>query len=84
MLFNSLEFAVFLPIAFLLYWFAFSKNAHWQNLFIIVAGYFFYAWCDIRFLGLIILVSVTTWGSGLLIEHFRNCEKPIPPPEILD
>ena len=31
MFFNSLHFAVFLPIIFILYWFVFNKNKSWQN-----------------------------------------------------
>lgn len=38
MLFNSLEFLIFLPTVFLLYWFVF-RNLKWQNLFVVVAGY---------------------------------------------
>ena len=74
MLFNSIEFAFFLPIVFLLYWFVFdyalSKCKHqlWlQNLFIVVASYIFYGWWDWRFLILIAITSFCSWGSGLLI-----------------
>lgn len=42
MLFNSIEFAVFLPIVFLLYWFVFNRNLRWQNLFIVAVSYLFY------------------------------------------
>ena len=74
MLFNSIEFAFFLPIVFLLYWFVFdyalSKCKHqlWlQNLFIVVASYIFYGWWDWRFLILIAITTFCSWGSGLLI-----------------
>lgn len=54
MLFNSVEFLLFLPTVFFLYWFVFKKNATSQNLIIIFASYLFYGWWDWRFLILII------------------------------
>lgn len=72
MLFNSIEFAVFLPIVFLLYWFVFNKNLRLQNLFIVVVSYVFYGWWDWRFLFLIAFTSFCSWGSGLLIEKYKN------------
>ena len=74
MLFNSIEFAVFLPVVFLLYWFVFDyalKRSRYQlrlqNAFVVVASYVFYGWWDWRFLLLIALTSFCSWGSGLLI-----------------
>ena len=72
MLFNSLAFAVFLPVVFLLYWFVFSRNVKGQNLFILAASYFFYGWCDWRFLLLIAFTSLCTYASGILIHKYRN------------
>ncbi|MGI6369100.1 MAG: MBOAT family protein [Ignavibacteria bacterium] len=72
MLFNSLEFAIFLPTVFLLYWFVFNKSIRLQNAFIVVASYFFYACWDWRFLFLIALTSVSSWYSGYLIKYFSN------------
>ena len=72
MLFNSIEFAVFLPIVFLLYWFVFGKSVKWQNLFVVVASYVFYGWWDWRFLFLIAFTSFCSWGSGLLIEKYKE------------
>ena len=71
MLFNSYEFLVFLPIVFLLYWFVF-RGRQWQNLLIVVASYFFYGWWDWRFLFLIALTSLCSYGSGLLMEHYEG------------
>ena len=75
MLFNSLEFAIFLPIVFLLYWFVFSKNLKLQNFFIVVASYLFYGWWDWRFLILIAFTSLCSYASGVLIDKTRNSEK---------
>ena len=72
MLFNSFEFAVFLPVVFLLYWFVFNRSVNGQNLFIVVASYVFYAWWDWRFLGLIVFTSLCSYASGLLIDKYRE------------
>ena len=69
MLFNSLEFALFLPIGFLLYWFVFNKHLRLQNLFIVVVSYIFYGWWDWRFLLLIAFTTFCSWLSGVLIRH---------------
>lgn len=53
MLFNSFEFIIFLPVVFFLYWFVFKNVLKAQNLFLMLASYFFYAWWDWRFLTLI-------------------------------
>lgn len=75
MSFNSIEFAIFLPIVFLFYWFVFGRNLRLQNLFIVVVSYLFYGWWDWRFLFLIALTSFCSWGSGLLIRKFRDNRK---------
>ena len=79
MLFNSLEFALFLPIVFLLYWFVFDyalrecrHQLKWQNAFVLAASYVFYGWWDWRFLLLIAFTSLCSWGSGLLIQRSNN------------
>ena len=71
MLFNSFEFLVFLPIVFLLYWFVF-RGRRWQNLLVVVASYVFYGWWDWRFLLLIALTSLCSFGSGLLLEQYEG------------
>ena len=75
MLFNSIEFAVFLPIVFLLYWFVFNKNLKLQNAFVVVASYVFYGWWDWRFLFLIAFTSICSYAAGILIGRFRNQPK---------
>lgn len=71
MQFNSLDFAIFLPIVFLLYWFVFNRHVRWQNLFVVAASYMFYGMWDWRFLFLIAFTSLCSWGSGLLIGRYR-------------
>ena len=68
MLFNSFEFLLFLPIVFFSYWFIFSTRGG-QNFLIVVASYLFYGWWDWRFLFLIALTSLSSFFSGLLLDH---------------
>ncbi|MFD0989556.1 MBOAT family O-acyltransferase [Mariniflexile jejuense] len=75
MLFNSLDFAVFLPIVFVLYWFVTAKNLKYQNLLLVVASYVFYGWWDWRFLSLIAFSSILDYGIGLRLLHEENERK---------
>jgi alginate O-acetyltransferase complex protein AlgI len=70
MLFNSLDFAIFLPIVFLLYWFVINKNLKLQNLLIVVASYIFYGWWDYRFLSLILFSTLVDYTVGLQLLKF--------------
>ena len=65
MLFHSIDFAVFLPIVFFLYWFVVSRDLKRQNLLVVVASYVFYGWWDWRFLFLILLSTVVDFWVGL-------------------
>ena len=67
MLFNSLEFLIFLPTVFLLYWFVFQKNLRVQNLLLLISSYVFYGWWDYRFLSLIFLSTIVDYFVGLKI-----------------
>ena len=75
MLFNSIEYAIFLPIVFLLYWFVFNKNLKLQNGFVVLASYVFYGWWDWRFLFLIAFTSLCSYATGILIDRFREQPK---------
>jgi len=68
MIFNSLEFALFLPIVFILYWFVTQRNLKTQNWLIVTASYFFYGWWDWRFLSLIAFSSVVDYLIGLRLS----------------
>lgn len=76
MVFNSIQFLVFLPIVFLLYWLVF-KPVRWQNVLIVVASYVFYGWWDWRFLGLIAFTSLCSFASGVMIERCQRYGKAI-------
>ena len=64
MLFNSIDFALFLPVVFVLYWFVFKNSLRHQNLLVVAASYVFYGWWDWRFLGLIIFSTVLDFFIG--------------------
>ena len=68
MLFNSIDFAIFLPIVFLLYW-ALNKRLLLQNAFLILSGFVFYGWWDWRYLGLLIFTSGTDYLVALGMER---------------
>ncbi len=78
MLFNSIEYLIYLPIVFLLYWLVFGKRLRLQNLFVVVVSYLFYGWWDYRFLALIALTSFCSWLSGIGIEEVRARAGKIP------
>lgn len=71
MLFNTIDFAIFLPIVFILYWF-FTKNLKLQNVLIVVASYTFYAWWDWRFLLLIIFSTLVDYSIGIALSKQDN------------
>ena len=75
MLFNSVDFAIFLPIVFVLYWFVTNKNLKLQNLLIVIASYFFYGWWDWRFLSLILFSTLVDYTVGIRLKNENNKTK---------
>lgn len=69
MFFNSIDFAIFLPIVFLLYWFITNRNLNLQNFLIVIASYLFYGWWDWRFLSLIIFSTVVDFLIGIALSN---------------
>lgn len=67
MLFNSIDFAIFLPIVFFLYWVVVNKNLQLQNFLLLVASYVFYGWWDWRFLSLIAFSTLVDYSLGVLL-----------------
>ena len=72
MLFNSLNFAIFLPIVFILYWFAAKGDLKFQNILLLVSSYFFYACWDWRFMFLLIFSTLLDYYSGIKIHKAKN------------
>jgi alginate O-acetyltransferase complex protein AlgI len=75
MLFNSIEFAIFLPIIFLLYWFVIKKNLQFQNALLLVSSYYFYACWDFRFLFLLIFSTFLDYFTGIKMSEALNQSK---------
>jgi len=78
-LFNSLAYLIFLPIVFILYWLITyiiswkQLSFRWDNLFLLIASYIFYAWWDWRFLGLLVGMSLVSWlASEFLAKSFAG------------
>lgn len=75
MLFNSLSFAAFLPIVFILYWFGCRGNLKRQNLLLLLASYYFYSCWDYRFLFLLIFSTLLDFFTGLKISETNSPER---------
>lgn len=75
MLFNSIEFAIFLPIVFFLYWFVTARNLKLQNLLIVISSFIFYGWWDWRFLSLLVFSASIDYFVGLSLAHQQEEKK---------
>lgn len=75
MLFNSVEFLIFLPLVFAAYWLL-QRSLRAQNLLVVVASYVFYGWWDWRFLILMAFTSLWSYVVGVLeLRHWREDRK---------
>jgi len=75
MLFNSVEFLIFLPIVFSLYWLINGKNVRAQNTLLVISSYFFYGWWDWRFLALIAFSSLVDYLVGIGLGRAEDTKK---------
>ncbi len=77
MIFNTIDFAIFLPIIFILYWFLINKSILRQNLLITISSYVFYGWWDWRFLSLIAFSTSVDYivGKKLSITQKKSSRK---------
>jgi alginate O-acetyltransferase complex protein AlgI len=71
MLFNTLAFWLFFAVVFAAY-LCLPRRA--QNVWLLLASYFFYAFWDWRFVGLLLLSTSTDWGLGNLIAREKTKE----------
>ena len=74
MFFNSLEFSIFFPLVFILYWLV-SQKLFLRNLLILIASYIFYGWWDWRFLILIVISSLVDFIVGQKLYKTENLKK---------
>lgn len=72
MLFNSLEFLIFLPIVFTLYWLLNKRSLTFQNILLLTASYFFYACWDWRFLFLLMFSTGLDYYTGLKMFNSKT------------
>ncbi len=72
MLFNSIDFAIFLPIVFILYWFVTNKSLKLQNALLLVASYYYYACWDWRFLFLLMFSTFLDYFTGLKMQQAQT------------
>jgi alginate O-acetyltransferase complex protein AlgI len=75
-LFNSVQFAIFLPLVFLLYWQVAARNLQWRNAFLLVVSYLFYGWWDWRFLILLSGSSAIDFGVARWLEKADEARRP--------
>jgi alginate O-acetyltransferase complex protein AlgI len=75
MLFNSIDFAIYLPVVFIIYWFITNKSLKLQNAFLVVASYVFYGWWDWRFLSLILFSTLVDYFIGQLLAKENKLNK---------
>lgn len=72
MLFNTIDFGLFLPIVFALYWFALKNRTYLQNVLIVVSSYIFYGWWDYRFLSLIFFSTLVDYQLGVSLSRTNS------------
>lgn len=65
MLFNSLEFLVFLPIIFTVFWLVPNR---WRWIPLLIASYYFYMYWSPRLIFLILFTTVVSYLCGILLE----------------
>lgn len=69
MLFNSVEFFLFFPIVFLIYWIFLGKKLKAQNTFLLISSYLFYSFWDYRFLSLLLFSTILDYFSAHKIHN---------------
>lgn len=67
MIFNSLTFLLFFIAVFLIYWFPLKNTTRGQNIFLLLASYFFYGFADWKMLPLLIVATLIFYYLGKAI-----------------
>lgn len=67
MTFASVEYLIFFPTVFMLYWML-GRTKTIQNMLIVAASLVFYGWWDWHFLGLLLVTVLTTFYGGAFIQ----------------
>ena len=72
MVFQSIEYLLFLLITFTLYWTLCKNSKFLQNALIVLASIVFYGWWDWRFLGLLLITVFSTYYAGAFIKQLAT------------
>jgi D-alanyl-lipoteichoic acid acyltransferase DltB (MBOAT superfamily) len=72
MLFNSVQFLLFLPLVFAIHWWMARNNKQLQNGLLLIASYYFYACWDWRFLSLLLFSTLLDYFTGLKLQAANN------------
>ena len=72
MIFNSLTFLLFFVAVFLIYWFPLKNTTRGQNIFLLLASYFFYGYANWKMLPLLIVVTLIFYYLGKSIAGAKS------------
>ena len=67
MLFNSIGFVLFFVVVFFVYHIALKERTKAQNVFLLIASYFFYGYASLKMLPLLIIVTLAFYFLGIAI-----------------
>ena len=72
MIINSLTFLLFFVVVFLIYWFPLKNTTRGQNIFLLLASYFFYGYADWKMLPLLIAATLIFYYLGRAIAGAKT------------
>lgn len=72
MVFNSIPFLLFFVVVFAVYWFPLKNSTRGQNIFLLLASYFFYGFANWRMLPLLIVATLIFFYLGKAIAQARS------------
>ena len=75
MVFNSIPFVLFFVVVFFVYWLLLKKSTKAQNVFLLVASYFFYGYADWKMLPLLIVATAVFYFLGIGISLSESEKK---------
>jgi len=75
MLFNSLEFALFLPIVFVLFWFVAGGKTMLQNVLLLISSCVFYMFLIPEYILILFLAIVIDYFAGIWLERTTGAKR---------
>jgi alginate O-acetyltransferase complex protein AlgI len=72
MVVNSISFLLFFVVVFIVYYLLKGKDGKRQNLWLLVASYFFYGYTEWRMLPLLIFTTLFFYGLGIAIGYYNE------------